>query len=151
MQNIIHTQPCQLTLYRGKQQTCQNMSIYHLALCHLNIDLNMAVCHLKHSRNSNQNMSKHSKTTCQKCLSKHDTNSVVQHYKHSLKPNMPKHVRRPSVKHAKTCQDTICQTCLNKPASNMAVDHLKKNQTLANSNRTCSSVSVDLQRAPTMS
>ena len=147
MQNIIHTQPRQLTLCRGKQQTCQNMSVYHLAVCHLNIDLNMAVCHLKRIWNSNQNMSKHSNTACQKCLSKHDTNSVVQ----SLTPNMPKHVRRPSVKHAKTCQDTICQTCLSKPASNMAVDHLKRDQKLVNSNRACSSVSVDLQRAPTMS
>ena len=62
---------------------------------------------------------------------------------------MPKHVRRPSVKHAKTCQDTICQTCLSKPASNMSVDHLKKDQKLVN--RTCSSVPVDRQRSPTIS
>ena len=46
---------------------------------------------------------------------------------------MPKHVRIPFVKHAKTCQDTIYQTCLSKEQANMAVDHLKQGQKLVNS------------------
>ena len=55
---------------------------------------------------------------------------MAAHYEqHSLTPNMPKRVRIPFVKHAKTCQDTIYQTCLSKElSSNMAVHHLKKYQ-----------------------
>ena len=142
--DIKHAKTCQYTTWQ--KQTCQNMAVNHLKLFH-NSNLPKHVSRPPvRSVSANSINTKHY-IACQKCLSEHDkqawqriTSSILWHQTcqnvsgYHLS-NMPKHVRIPSIKHVwvKSYHQTWQYTTWR---------NIKK---LMNSNRTCSSVSVDLQ------